>query len=314
MADLDDEYRAFVGAQAHANLWHDAEFLTAACVGEPGRWSYATARDEAAVLAGVLPYRRKRRRDGWTVHLPPLVRYSGPLLRRGADRRVYRQLLDAIPGGYVSFDQAWGPPGPGVPRLPYGAALAAGGFSVSLRTTHLTSLIGDVGASLAKGTRYEMRRANRLLTVREVEPDANVHECLEASLRRRDVAVPYRRESVDAIWASAAGSGRAVCHGVYLGTGELAAASFAVADEVTGYALLSGARDSGRKLSAGTYAHYADMLWAQRMGCARFDFLGSDDPGIALNRRHLGGVPTPYAQVYKDTRPWTRALRRWRRG
>ena len=314
---LDASYRGFVAAQPHAGLWHEASFLTAICTGEPGAWAYASSRAEDGSLRAVLPYRRKRRPDGWTVHLPPLVRYCGPLLAASttAPRRVYLELLRGLPSGYVSFDQTWPPPSEGTVPPGYGVALADRGFGVSLRTTHLAALDGDESGLLARlgsSCRYEVRRAKRRLEVRAVTPTPVFHDCLEASLRRRGVAVPYRRESVDAAWLLLAPRGRAVCHAAYAATGDLVGASFAVADARTGYAMLSGARPEGRSLAAGTYVHYADMVWAQRGGCTRFDFLGSDDPGIALNRRRLGGRPTPYPHLYRDAAAWTQALRWWR--
>ena len=318
---FDEHYRAFVARQPHATLWHEPALLEALTAHDTAlEWEYA-AVGLPGEPRGVLPFCRKARPDGWVVTMPALVRYCGPLVGaipgasatepdRLTTNSPARALLSAVPAGFNSYDQSW-------PEAPGSLAGLPPGFRLTPRTTHTVDLGRHTEASILrlprKKSRDDLRRAGRHYEIRHLEAlTPEVHDVLEAPFVRQRVAVPYRREAVDALFELLVPARRAVAVCGHDAGGRLVAASVFVADAHTGYALLTGALPEARVHSAGTFVLWHGLLWAHRRGLRTLDFLGSDHPGIAANLRHLGGKPQAYSHLYCDTRVWTRLLRAWR--
>ena len=315
---LDATYRAFVAAQPGATIWHAPAMLEAVTSADERLSVDYVALEQAGRTVCVLPFCRKARPDGWVVTVPPLLRYCGPLFDgewlRGVGYTFALELLgQVLPAGYRSLDQSWSP------ALPLGHVRAMTWPSgVVTRTTHLLDLrpgIDAIHAARAKQVRYDLRRARRLFDVKfHAQVSPGDHDLLEAPYRRQGMAAPYDRAVVDRLAAVYGPAGQLACARISDAEGRPRAAAVYLADQTSGYAYLTGADEASRKYGLSNFAVSLGPEWAAGKGLTEFDFLGSDHPGIADTLRRLGGVPTSYGHVYRDTVPWTKALRMWRGG
>ena len=314
---LDHTYAAFVAAAPAATVWHDAAVLEAVCSADQRVSADYVAVREAGALVGVLPFCRKARLDGWTVMMPPLLRYCGPVfdaawLREVGAAAALERLWAVLPRGYRSFDQSWGP-GAFPPEVVRAAGWRGG---VRERRTHRIDLSAGEDAATAgrsKRMRKDLRRAGERLTSDfSVHVDAEVHDVLEAPYRRQNMPTPYSRAVVDALFRELGPRGRICCARLRDGGGDLKAAAVYLADGHTGYAFLAGAEAEARKYSGGNYAVALGPEWAAGRGLGGFDFLGSDMVGIADTLRRMGGVATGYGHLSHDAAAWARAVRWWR--
>ena len=307
------DYRRFVAAHPDATLWHDPEVLRALePPGERGAYHGVVVRDTSGQVAAAVPVYRKRRVDGTVATVPPLARYADPLTALPRDGGGEAQAVAVLREAWrdcVSVDHVLGSR-----AAPLVGALRAAfpGLGVRERATYLVPLDDGLDAAhrrVSRSKRKRLRKAEDYWQATDVGLSRACGDVLAAPFRRRGLAVPYDESVLQALAIALAPRGAFRIDAARHPDGTLGAAALVIADEGTAYALLSGSTDAARAYDGGSYVLWRNVAYAAERGCRRLDFLGSDLPGPAQNRRDLGGVRETYVQVWLDRRPWTRAWR-----
>ncbi len=314
MKPIDEDYREFVAAHPQATVWHSAELVQALVLSDARLSMQYCQVEEGGRIVGIWPLCIKRRQDGRVVTMPALMRYCSPLLEEVwlasvGESDALARLNGVLPEGIKSIDQDW-PAGLDV------GPLSNMGWAIRKRTTHLADLRDGAAALSARRSqqmRYDLRRAGERLHIQFTEQlnEADL-QILQAPYARQGVALPYPEASLRAIMAALGPHGQAVGVRVLDTAERMLGMAILLRDTQSGYALLTGSSEAGRRWSAGSFALAAGIEWARTKGCERFDFLGSDTTSIADTFRRLGGVASSYTHVSHDCVFWTRALRQWR--
>ena len=307
------DYRSFVHAHPDATLWHDPDFLEAlAPVGARGGYCGVVLRDGGGAVTAAVPVYRKRRVDGVVATVPPLARYADPLTALPHGRGGEAQAVDVLRAAWrdcVSADHVLSPR---AAHLAGALRVSCPGLGVRERDTYVVSLDDGLEAAhrrMSRSKRKRLRKAGAYWRTATIGLGAECRDVLAAPFRRQGLAVPYDEAVLSALAVALAPRGGFRIDAALHPDGTLGAAALVIADEGTAYALLSGSTDAARAHDGGSYALWRNVTAAAELGCRRLDFLGSDLPGPAQNRRDLGGVRETYVRVWLDRRWWTRAWR-----
>ena len=288
----------------------------------PGGWAEVVVRRGGKVAAR-LPYVLSQARGLRTLGLPPLTQFLGPwfagLPEKSAPRLALEKdlmfgLIDALPG-YDVFRQRfhhsvsnW---------LPFYWR----GFEQTTRYTYILSGLDDpdrIWRDFQENVRTDVRKAEKLLVVREDLGVAELYPLLLATFRRRGLPPPWSRALVERVDAACAARGARSLLIAEDAAGRRHAGALIVRDGRTAFYLLGGGDPELRSSGASSL-----VLWRAIRECAgrvaEFDFEGSMNESIERFFRAFGGVQTPYHQVTKisslrervgsDVRSWIRRVR-----
>jgi len=269
--------------------------------------------EEEGEVVGALPYFLKRKGPFRYIGMPHLTRYMGPLLlpRRRTpsdERKLFGVLIAHLPAVH-GFEQEFHP---GVQNwLPFHWE----GFAQSTRYTYVLQDLSDpeeLAKRLNRSHRRAIRKGDAHLRLEEDLPLERLRPLVEASFRRKGLAVPFPWEVVERLHAALRPRG---CHRIIAALdpqGQPLAGGFFLWNQQTCFYLFSGVLPEARQWSAGIWLLWQAILIASRLGLERFDFLGSMLPGVEEKNRAFGARQQPYFRIWKHSSRllhWLRCLR-----
>jgi hypothetical protein len=294
-----------VGADI-AEPWRDSVFRTRWWLDAvaPGQWG-----EVIVVAAGEpqahLAFLRRHLPFGLSgLGLPALTPWVGPWLRPEArDRRgLLTALIEQLPhSDYFSQNldpwvEDW---------LPF----AWQGFSSSLRYTYVIEDVSDpdqVWAAMRDKTRNSIRKAEKLVEIRETRDASGLTDLVRASFERQQLEPLVSPDIIRRALGAALDNSSGQALEAVDADGHRHAALMVVWDRDKTYYLMGGADPAYRSSQASSA-----LIWRAIQNAAmcsrQFDFEGSMLPGVEPFFRGFGGRQVPYFSVHRASRP-VRAL------
>jgi len=299
-----DEWDRFVDSSPQGCIFCRSWWLEAVA---PGRFEILVVRRGGRIAAGLpLVYHRK-----WgfrTIHVPQLTQTLGPLLAPPTSQNYERQLssemelLDelvaAIPGVahvnilcHPNFTN-W---------LPFHWA----GYEQTTRYTYAIEDLSDperVFASFAHSKRKNVKKAQRLVEVRQDMPPRDFYDHHAASLAKQGHAINYGYDLFERIHRATAARDAGKTWFAVDAQGRVHSAIFVVFDAKGAYYLISTidpelrSSDSATLLVRHAIEHVAKFT-------NRFDFEGSMVRSVEKSFRKFGAVQRQYFHIHRNNLP-----------
>ena len=299
------EWDRFVDESPQGCIFCRSWWLEAVC---PGGFEILVLRRGGRIVAG-MPLVRYRRWGLDAIHMPQLTQTLGPLLAPPASDRYEKalstemellaELVEAIPPAahfnafcHYRFTN-W---------LPFHWA----GYEQTTRYTYAIDGLSDleaVFANFAHSKRKNVKKAEKLVAVREDMPPREFYGHHAASLRKQGDTIFYSYEFFERIHRATAERGAGKTWFAVDPEGHVHSAIFVIYDARSAYYLIStidpGYRssDSATLLVMRALEHVATVT-------DRFDFEGSMIQGVEASFRKFGAVQTPYFHIHRNRLPW----------
>lgn len=245
------------------------------------------------------------------VRNPPLTPIVGPAFsvsaqkhetRMAQSRALVDRIIRVLPAGHVvrltfspGFDD----------YLPFRWA----GFQVGLSCTYRLNDLGDVERSwheLSESCRRAIRKARRLVTVRD-DPEGHLSiQCIEKTFERQGLSLPFSKETLLRAVRAARQRGAVMCLVAEDSGGRAHGSAIIVHDERSAYYLAGGADPDFRGSGAQSLLLWSAIERVSRLSLA-FDFEGSSNPHIERFFRSFGARRTPLIAVSRRS-PFLRVL------
>ena len=270
----------------------------------PGSWNEISIRENGRLLAR-LPYVRKRSRGFTHITMPLLTQHLGPWLhsyaektanRLADEKRLMTEIIDRLPP-FDSFSQHfhhsisnW---------LPFYWR----GFQQTTRYTYVLEQLRDLDAvwkGMRENIRREVRKATKMVTVRDDLGLDAVYELNRKTFGRQGLAMPYSRELVARIDEGCARHGCRRALFAEDAQGRLHAAAYIVWDEQAAYYLIGGGDPDLRNSGAMSLLLWEAIQFAATV-TQTFDFEGSMIEPVERFFRAFGSTQKPYFRVTKTT-------------
>lgn len=270
----------------------------------PGRWAEATVVHDGRVV-GRLPYVVRGRPRLRILTMPPLTQTLGPWVERrsggrgralGDELELLAALEAALPPA-DAFVQQFAPCM--LNALPFHWA----GYRLELQYTYRLTGLGSETAlweGLRSSVRREVRKAQRVLEVRDGLPLERFHAVWSRTFARQGLPVPASVDQLERIDAACAARGAGVRLSAHDAAGRVHAVAFFVWDTTAAFYLLGGADPALRTSGAGNLLLWHGLLRA-REHTDVFDFEGSMLRPVERVFRAFGAVQTPYLRVSRTT-------------
>ncbi|WKZ12692.1 MAG: GNAT family N-acetyltransferase [Gammaproteobacteria bacterium] len=279
----------------------------------PGSWHDLVVGQPGAAEARLV-YQRVQRLGVNLVRNPPLTQTVGPRVRLVAEKHERRiaQIRDLVSDL--------------IRQLPQATALRLvlakdfedflpfrwAGIRVGLACTYRIREVNDterVWHGFSESSRRAIRKAQRILTVRDDLSLETVIETARLSFQRQSMAHPYDTETVRRAVDAAKRNAGAWLLAAEDAQGRVHASMLIVYDATCAYYLLGGAdpgmRDSGAQ---------SLLIWEALRRCAgatsEFDFEGSSNPTIERFFRGFGPQRCPLLLISRAS-PWLRQAAAW---
>ncbi|MBM4031722.1 MAG: GNAT family N-acetyltransferase [Planctomycetes bacterium] len=302
--DALEEWNRFVDSSPQGSIFCRPWWLEAVA---PGQFEVLTLRRGGRIVAG-MPLVRYRRWGFQAIHMPQLTQTLGPLLGPPAAERYERrlsnemELLSALIAAMPSVSHTSFFCHPSLTNwLPFYWA----GYEQTTRYTYAIEDLSDperVFASFAHSKRKNIKKAERLVEVREdMEPRA-FYGHHAASLRKQGDAIFYSYELFERIHRAATARGAGKTWLAVDPAGNVHSAIFVVFDPASAYYLISTidpefrASDSATLLVKRAIEYVAPHT-------KRFDFEGSMVRSVEASFRKFGAVQTPYFHIHRNDLP-----------
>ena len=266
----------------------------------PGQWAVAEVKERQTVVAS-MPYVHQRKLGLGLITMPPLTQALGPLeaeyggkyakmLARQKD--TYQELLAGLPR-HDLFRQSFHP---GVTNwLPYYWQ----GFAQTTRYTYRLDLQRGADAlwsETMEKSRTDVRKAERLLTIRDEDNPSRFAEVLEMTFERQSMRSPIQRELLQRLFEQAPRHARFKSLAAVDASGAVHGVALFLGDERCVYYLLGGANPILRNSGCQSLLIWHGIQWAA--GFSRvFDFEGSMLEGVERFVRGFGARQQPYFQL-----------------
>jgi hypothetical protein len=268
----------------------------------PGQWGQIVLEDDGGVHAR-LPYVVKQRLGVIALTQPSLTPTLGPWLATSSagyatglarEHKAMSELIDALPRFDV-FRQAFHP------SVTNWLPFYWRGFHATVLYTYRLDELTDldrIWSGFRQNVRREIRKAERMVTVRTDLGLPAFLELNEKTFRRQNLALPYPRELVERLDAACAGRGARRLFFAVDDHDRLHAALYVVWDSDSAYYLMSGADPALRTSGAGSLLAWEAIRFCS--GVTRsFDFEGSMMPSLERFFRAFGARQVPYLFVTK---------------
>ena len=253
-----------------------------------------------------------RRIYGFTIiRQPPLTPTLGPWIelsgttmakRLTEEKKIFNDLIDQLPKwDYIQLNFNH--------RITNWLPFYWRGLKQTTRYTYILNEISDLGTvwnGLQENVRWDIRKAERRLTVRTDLPLDKLLDVVELTFSRQGRKLPFRREVVRCVDEACVARDARRMFFAQDADGRIHAALYLVTDASYAYYLLGGADPRLRSSGAQSL-----LLWeAIKLASGKqlkFDFEGSMIESVERVFRAFGAVQVPYLQVYGAT-PLIKAL------
>ena len=270
----------------------------------PGAWEEVAERDGDGVVVR-WPYFERRGPLGMRRLLsPPLTPRLGPLFADSLDPKrdlgAWSRALGSVAAQLPPADQFLQAFHPGIT---YWTPLEWLGFRESTHFTFVIDPLPDIDAArrrYSKGTRSDLKKAQRHLVVRDDTPVSFTYDALVATLVSAGKSLDFSCELLERVHGEVSRRDRGVHLTVMDEVGTFLAGGLAVWDEERAYYLMAGATEQARGSGAQTLLVDEAIRIALSRGLT-FDFEGSRIANIERFFRGFGGRPEPYAQLERLT-------------
>jgi len=285
------------------NLFQEPWWLDAVAAGE---WDEVSVECGGQVAAR-WPFVRKKIAGRVALLQPKLTPYLGPWLRPShaklptklaEEKELMGKLLDLLPKCDL-FRQCF------APEVTNWLPFYWSGFSQTTRYTYRLDGLDDpsrIWAGLRENIRREIRKARKIVTVRD---DLSI-DCIagvwEKTFRRQGKRLPVTKDLLHRIdWACQKQERRKLLVAED-GRGNIHAAANIVWDANCAYYLMAGSDPELRNSGAASLVLWEAIQFAATVS-RQFDFEGSMIEPIERFFRSFGGAPTPYFSLSKLSRP-----------
>lgn len=297
--ETDRDLAAGVG---HYSIFQQPWWLDATA---PGRWDAVEIEEGGRVVAR-LPFVATKKLGLRVLSQPSLTQALGPWIERipessskrlAREKDLYSRLIAGLPThdvfrqNFHSEVTNW---------LPFYWS----GFSQTTRYSYVLDGIQDQAQLLAgfsKTTRNLVKQAERILEVTESDDVEDVLDLAEMTFARQGKSLPYSRDLLRRIDASAHRHAHRRALIARDAGGRAHAAAYIVGDQAKAYLLVTGADPELRKNGAGNLVHWRAIQAAGEFTDA-FDFEGSMLEPIEEFYRKFGATQSPYSFVSRSSR------------
>jgi hypothetical protein len=328
-----DEYEAwdcFVDKSPQGTIFHKTWWLYATASERGGQFNILGYFDSSDQLAGGLPLYRPNARHLFPDRIchPALTPYLGPVLKDCSELRsssrigVQKEILNALICGLSDYGDI---------RFSPHYSLADGqpflwqGFILSVGYTYVLNLRAGIEAlweQTDSRVRNDVRRAQKHgLRVVTERPLSDFLRLNRQTFERQRLQVPYSDELLVSIHRAAAQRESGAVFYAENAEREVCGAVFIVWDQRSAYYLAGGLHPDRKSSGAVTLALWEAIQQMANRGLPRFDFEGSDVPGIEKFFRGFGGDLMPKliatrtkslrAALERDARSYARRIRDW---
>jgi hypothetical protein len=324
------EWNDFVDASPHGTLFHKTWWLEIVASAEQARLEIIGCFDTSGQLIGGLPLcyfsgtaisPERSRHPILTPYLGPILKdYSGlkGATRIGYQKEILSRLLSKLSNcGDISFSMHY--------LLTDGQPLLWHGFSLSVGYTYVLNLqvgIETIWEQTDSRIRNDVRRAQkRELQVVTERPLSDFLELNHLTFKRQGLRMPYSDELIQHIYRAVTQRTNGAVFYAEDAKGELYGAVFIVWDSRSAYYLAGGLHPDRKSSGAATLALWEAITQMASRRLQRFDFEGSDVPGIEMFFRGFGGELVPRliatrtkslrASLERDARSYARRARDW---
>ena len=328
-----DEYKDwdhFVDTSPQGTLFHKAWWLDNVTSGEPAQVEILGCFDTNGQLVGGLPlcYFPGANLSLGKFRHPVLTPYLGPILkdcsslrmatRIGYQKDILNELIKALGDCQdISFGMHY--------LLTDGQPLLWQGFTLSVGYTYLLNLqagIETLWEQTDSRIRNDVRRAQkRGLQVVTTRPFNDFLEINRLTFERQGLSLPYSNTLLQRIYCAVKQRASGTIFYAENVERELCGAVFIVWDSRSAYYLAGGLSPDHKSSGGVTLALWEAITQMTSRGIHRFDFEGSDVPGIEMFFRGFGGELVPKliatrtkslrALLERDARNYARRARDW---
>jgi|GEM_PF-98611 len=299
-----EEWDRFVDASPQGCIFCRSWWLRAVA---PDAFQVLVVRRGGRIVAG-MPLVRHRRWGFQTLHTPPLTQVLGVLLgppasesyerRLSSEMELLAELIAAIPRAahinilcHYSFTN-W---------LPFHWA----GYQQTTRYTYVIESLADpeaVFANFAHSKRKNIKKAERLVQVREDMAPRDFYDHHAMSLRKQGAAINYSYELFERIHRATRERNAGKTWFAVDAEGRVHSAIFVVWDAKSAYYLISTIDPDHRGSDSATLLVRDAIAYVSKL-TSRFDFEGSMIQGVEGSFRKFGAVQKPYFHLSKNNLP-----------
>jgi len=299
-----DEWDRFVAESPQGCIFCRSWWLEAVA---PGRFEFLTLRRGGRIVAG-MPIVRHRKWGVESLHMPQLTQTLGVLLgpptsdnyekRLSNEMELLADLVAAIPRAahvnlfcHPSFTN-W---------LPFYWA----GYQQTTRYTYVIEGLSDlekVFDNFAHSKRKNVKKAEKLVTVREDMPPADFYDHHAMTLRKQGETLFYSRDLFERIHRAATERHAGKTWFAVDPESRVHSAIFVVFDAKSAYYLISTIDPEYRSSDSATLLVRDAIAYVAKF-TSRFDFEGSMIQGVEGSFRKFGAVQTPYFHLSKNNLP-----------
>jgi hypothetical protein len=290
-----------VGFQSYG-LFQEPWWLNACA---PGKWEEVTVTKNSQVV-GRLPFVRRVHRGLTILGMPQLTQYLGPWIRPAegkyanilsSEKDILEQLIAALPR-FDLFHQNF------APDLENWLPFYWSGFSQTSRVTYRISDLSNLEAvwkETKENIRTDVRKAEKLLKVRD---DLGLEKFLEVnskSFKRQDMEVPYTDAYVRAIDKACQERKQGKMLFAEDAQGRIHAVAYIVFDSRLAYYILGGGDPELRNSGAHSFLMWEAIKFSASVSKA-FDFEGSQIQSVERFVRAFGARQFWYHSISKRSR------------
>jgi len=285
-----------------AGIFHSPWWLETVA---PGGWQEAKVRAGGVTVAR-WPYVVQRRLGLTRLLAPPLTPRLGPLIH-SAETKLTRRLSQQKELLFALVDQL--PPHDQFlqnfhTEFEYWLPLAWRGFTETTFYSYTLEDLSDLDATrsgISPGTRGQINKARRLLTIRTDHGTNDLYDALATTLLAKRRKMPFTGELLRNVHRTCLERNQGRLFTAHDKAGRFVAGLFFVWDDQTAYYLIGGATPEGRNSAATSLLMWEAIQFAATV-TGRFDFEGSQIESIERFFRGFGGRPVPYSHVERRSR------------
>ncbi len=296
-----EEWDAFVDSSPQGCLFCRSWWLEAVA---PGEFEILVLRRGGKIAAG-MPLVRRRKWGVRAIGMPPLTQTLGPLLGPPTSENYEKQLSNEME---LLTDLA-----AAIPRVAHFSAFCHhsltnwlpfywAGYQQTTRYTYAIEDLSDpeaVFANFAHAKRKNVKKAERLVEVRQDLPPREFYGHHAMTLRKQGDAINYSFELFERIHRATAERNAGKTWFAVDPEGRVHSAIFVIHDARSAYYLLSTIDPEHRGSDSATLLVRDAIAYVSRF-TKRFDFEGSMIRGVEGSFRKFGAVQKPYFHLTKS--------------